>query len=277
MTAQSPASPPPTGSGDRPLTLAGLDHVVIAVTDLDRAAAGWTALGFTLSPRGTHSAHMGTINHTMMLGPDYVELLAVAQATDRNRATRAFLERRGEGIDRLAMRTLDAAGDGERLRARGIEATGPVEFSRPVSRADGSETAASFSVFHWPDTAQVADMRVFGCQHHTPDAVWLPELQCHPNGAKRILRVEQYVTDPAADARTLGALLGLSPRPLDATPTTPAGWRLVTGPGHADLDFLDAGNNAVRARLVFASDSPAAIERGPWSGNGISVVFEPDT
>ena len=277
MNAQSPAPTSQSGTGPGPLKLAGLDHVVIAVTDLDRAAAEWTAQGFTLSPRGVHSAHMGTINHTIMLGPDYFELLGVAQATDANRSTRAFLERHGEGIERVAMRTRDARADAESLRARGIAAVGPVEFSRPVTRADGSEAEAAFSVFYWPDTARVADMRLFACQHHTPEAVWLPELQRHPNGATRILRVEQYVTDAAADARALGALLGVAPRLLAATATTPAGWRIETAPDRADLDFLEAGNHAVRARLVLASDSPATQAREPWNGNGLTVVFEAGT
>ncbi len=294
MTAQSPApqrqpSPPYAGAADsgaaqtaarasdqaaEPLKLAGLDHVVIAVTDLDRAAADWAALGFTLSPRGVHSAHMGTVNHTVMLGRDYLELLGVAQATDGNRSTRAFLERRGEGIERLAMRSLDAVRDAASLRQRGLAAVGPVEFSRPVSRADGSTTEAAFSVYYWPDDARVAEMRLFACQHHTPDAVWLPELQGHANGATRILRIEQYVTDPAADARMLGALVGIAPRPLAATASTPAGWRIATAPGHADIDFLAAGNHAVRVRLVIASDSAAAIAREPCNANGITLVFE---
>ena len=33
----------------------GADHVVVTVRDLDAAAAQWKKLGFTLSPRGTHS------------------------------------------------------------------------------------------------------------------------------------------------------------------------------------------------------------------------------
>lgn len=38
----------------------GIDHAVVMVQDLDKAAENYRQLGFTLSPRGTHSAHMGT-------------------------------------------------------------------------------------------------------------------------------------------------------------------------------------------------------------------------
>ena len=33
--------------------IAGLDHVIIAVRDLERARMGWIRLGFTLTPRAT--------------------------------------------------------------------------------------------------------------------------------------------------------------------------------------------------------------------------------
>ena len=68
----------------------GIDHAVVVVGDLDKAAATWKALGFTLSPRGTHSAHMGSGNYTIMLDPDYIELLGVLVPTEYNAATRRF-------------------------------------------------------------------------------------------------------------------------------------------------------------------------------------------
>ena len=55
----------------------GIDHAVVMVQDLARAAENYRQLGFTLSPRGTHSAHMGTGNYTIMFDPDYMELLGV--------------------------------------------------------------------------------------------------------------------------------------------------------------------------------------------------------
>ena len=62
----------------------GLDHAVVMVGDLDKAAENWKRLGFTLSPRGTHSAHMGTGNYTIMLDPDYM-LYGIAWRADANR------------------------------------------------------------------------------------------------------------------------------------------------------------------------------------------------
>src|SRR3546814_18189475 len=78
-------------------TLQGLDHVVIMVRDLSIGAQRWRDLGFTVSPRGTHSAHLGTGNHTIMFDDDYLELLGVLAETDLTDLSRAFLAPRGYG------------------------------------------------------------------------------------------------------------------------------------------------------------------------------------
>src|SRR5580704_18384739 len=86
----------------------GIDHAVVVVKDLDAAAETWKRLGFTLSPRGTHSAHMGTGNYTVMLDPDYFELLGIVAETPRNAQMREGLAKK-EGLGSAAMRTDDAA------------------------------------------------------------------------------------------------------------------------------------------------------------------------
>ena len=55
--------------------LQGIDHVVVLVRDLDKAQQAYARMGFTLTPRGFHT--LGSQNHCLMFGGDYVELLAV--------------------------------------------------------------------------------------------------------------------------------------------------------------------------------------------------------
>src|SRR4029079_6040997 len=81
----------------------GIDHAVVMVKDLDKAADNWKRLGFTVSPPRAHGAHMGSVNYTIMLDPDYMELLGVLTPTEHNAPARAFLEKRGEGIQRGAL------------------------------------------------------------------------------------------------------------------------------------------------------------------------------
>ena len=213
-------------------TIEGLDHVVVTVQDLDGVATQWRDLGFTVSPRGTHSDHLGTGNYTIMFEDDYVELLSVLQPTELNAPSRDFLARRGQGLEQVAFRTHDAAGGVEALSGLGIEAIGPVHFSRPVNRPDGRQAEAAFSIFNWPPTQRPADLRIFACQHHTRDAVWLPELVQHANTAAGLSRVEVLAPDPAVAARQLGGLLDAD---ADVTPT---GAVMRTGPGRADILFI---------------------------------------
>src|SRR3984893_18914943 len=97
--------------------LIGVDHAVVMAKDLDKAAEGWQSLGFTVSPRGTHSTHMGTGNYTIMLDPDYMELLGVLTPTEHNAPARAFLDKRGEGIERIAFTAVDSTAGAEEIRA----------------------------------------------------------------------------------------------------------------------------------------------------------------
>ena len=172
----------------------GIDHAVVVVKDLDAAAETWKRLGFTLSPRGTHSAKMGSGNYTIMLDPDYIELLGILAETDHNVPTRNFLAQRGEGIERIAFTAIDSAAGAEEIRAKGFEPIGPIDFERPVPLPDGTISAARFRVFQWPVAEAPGGLRIFACQHKTRETVWIPELMRHANGAKQ-LKQALIVTD----------------------------------------------------------------------------------
>ncbi|MBS7811557.1 VOC family protein [Roseococcus pinisoli] len=218
----------------------GVDHMVFAVRDLDAAAKDWEGLGFTLSPRGTHSPQMGSGNYTIMFGDDYMELLGILAPTPHNEPVRRWLETR-EGIERCAFTTDDAAAGVAEVQRRGVAATGPIAFGRPVPMPDGSMSEARFEVFHWPVTLRPGGMRIFACQHFTRDAVWIPELQSHANGATGIARVEVLARDPKAAA---GEMAGL----IDSTVSTAADGAVAvpTGRGRAEIVFLDRDRLAAR-------------------------------
>jgi catechol 2,3-dioxygenase-like lactoylglutathione lyase family enzyme len=204
--------------------LIGIDHAVVVVSDLDRAAANWQRLGFTLSPRGTHSAKIGSGNFTIMLDPDYIELLGVLVATEHNAPTRNFLARRGEGIERVAFTAINAAEGAKEVRARGLEPLGPTDFERPVTLPDGRVSAAQFQIFQWPVAEAPAGLRIFACQHKTRDKVWIPQLMRHANGANRLLQALVVTPEPADDAAHLSRLIDSKPRAEpDGAVTVPSG------------------------------------------------------
>jgi hypothetical protein len=234
----------------------GVDHVVITVRDLDAAAAQWNKLGFTVSPRGTHSPQMGTANYTIMLGEDYLELLGVLHETENSKPTREFLARR-EGIERTAFTTDNAAAGVADLKARGFAALGPTHFGRPVDLPNGGKTEARFNVFRWPANETPGGMRIFACQHLTRDAVWIPELKQHANGATRIVRIEILVTDPKAAAEHMGRLID---QPVAADGDA---FRAPSGGQRADFLFYDQSG--------FAKRYPDATRKGAF-GDGVAAL-----
>ena len=211
----------------------GVDHAVVVVNDLDGAAQNWKRLGFTVSPRGTHSAKMGTGNYTIMLGEDYLELLGVLDATEHNAPTRAFLARTGGGIERVAFTASDAAKGAEEIRARGYPPIGPTDFERPVTLPDGRQSAAKFATFQWPIDQAPGGVRLFACQHKTRDTVWIPELLRHANTAKRIERILIVSPEPKADAQHLSIMID-----IPARGERDGSWLVPSGPGRADFVFL---------------------------------------
>jgi catechol 2,3-dioxygenase-like lactoylglutathione lyase family enzyme len=211
----------------------GIDHAVVMVQDLDKAAENYKQLGFTLSPRGTHSAHMGTGNYTIMFDPDYMELLGVLAATEHNAPARAFLDKRGEGIERIAFTAVDSAAGAEEIRARGLEPIGPTDFERPVTLPDGTVSAAKFRTFMWPTAEAPGGVRIFACQHKTRDTVWIPELMKHANAAKRIKQTLIATPEPAKEAAHLGRLIDRAPKTEDDGAVT-----VPSGGDRADFVYL---------------------------------------
>lgn len=215
-------------------SIIGLDHVVVMVRDLSEGAKRWQGLGFTVSPRGMHTAAMGTANHTIMLEHDYLELIGVVAETERNLPGRQFLARRGEGIERAAFTGNDAEDGVAELKSRGFAALGPYDFGRPVDLADGRKVEARFRTFVWPVEERPGGLRVFACEHLTREHVWLPELTRHANTATRINRVEMLSPNPAAAAAHMGRLIDRTPELL-----ADGALRIETGAGRGDFVFLD--------------------------------------
>lgn len=177
----------------------GIDHCFALVNDLEDAAAQFAALGFTLSPRGTHSASKGTANYTIMFPADYFELLGVLVPTELNAARRKVLEEMGQGLHAIACRIDDAEAAASSLAELGIETEGLGSFSRPVDLPDGTTGTAAFTTVAFTKKETPRGL-VFMCQHKTRETVWLPELLTHTNTACGLGGVLTVSDDPEKDA-----------------------------------------------------------------------------
>ena len=108
-------------------SLTHLDHVVVAVKEIDGALGRYARLlGRRPSWRGEHPG-AGTENVLFRLSNTYLELLAPAGTGPVGDALRARLASHAEGPVARAFRTDDAQACHTELRARGLEAGEPEE------------------------------------------------------------------------------------------------------------------------------------------------------
>jgi Glyoxalase-like domain len=178
-----------------------LDHVVIDVRDhIDEAMRCFASLGFLLTPRGRHS--LGSVNHLAMFATDYLELLGFA----KDGATRPEIARFPVGLNGLVFKTADADLVHRQAAAAGLPVLPVASFSRPVT-IDGATHDARFRTTRL-DPTKVAMSRVYFCEHQTPDLVWRPEWQTHPNGSCAITRVVVATADPPRTAVLFRDLFG---------------------------------------------------------------------
>jgi catechol 2,3-dioxygenase-like lactoylglutathione lyase family enzyme len=229
--------------------ITGIDHCIVLVRDLDQARASYERLGFTVAPRGLHSATQGTANHTIMLKEDYFELLGVLNPTANSAKWIDFLAGR-EGLAAVALRTDDAAGAAAELREGGIEASEPASFSRPVDLPDGGKSAAAFVTTHLP-AESVPGLRLFCCQHLTREVTWLPSLTSHANTAYAIDHLLVVSAQPAAEAAALGRVFG-------TMPTTDGEGAVAVATGSAPVVFVGPEGLAARHRAADLAGAPEA-------------------
>lgn len=241
----------------------GIDHVFAIAKDLDASQRAFERLGFTVSPRGYHSKHMGTANHTIMFPRDYFELLGIIAPTPHNVLRQEVLEQDGEGLRAIACRIDDAAAAETALEALGIKTNGLNDFTRPVELPDGSEGQASFTTlqFH-PDITPEGIM--FMCQHRTRETVWVPALLEHANGAAGLAGVVTRADDPAAKGPEYAKMFAAgSVEPVEG------GVRVTTGENSAPI-------------LVLTPDAVAAYYAGidlsalPKTGHAALRIFTRD-
>ncbi|MDO6588211.1 VOC family protein [Salipiger sp. 1_MG-2023] len=239
----------------------GIDHCFALVDDLDAAAAQFAALGFTLSPRGIHSAAKGTANYTIMFPQDYFELLGILQPTEANAPRRALLASAGQGLHAIACRIDDAEQAAEALAELGIATQGLGSFSRPVPLPDGSEGIAAFSTVSFsPD--QVPLGMVFMCQHKTRDTVWIPDLLEHANTACGLDAILAISDTPEEDALRLARLWS------DGTVSTEDGLvKITTGPNSAPLIL----STPARMAALFPGIDLSGTAKGAFTAMRVKV------
>jgi catechol 2,3-dioxygenase-like lactoylglutathione lyase family enzyme len=176
--------------------LARLDHVILAVADLDAAARSTARLlGRSPSWRGEHPS-AGTANALFPLDNMYLELLSPSGPGRSADAVRSWLGARGEGLLGLAFGTDDAAACRAELAARGLE-PGPVE--KGIGRDVESGAFREWLRVPLP-VARTRGVVLFAIEHRSPPEL-LPRMPALGDEAAAVFALDHAVVrSPDADA-----------------------------------------------------------------------------
>ena len=248
-----------------------LDHLVLAVHDLDAAGAFYERLGFIVGARNRHP--WGTENRIVQCPGAFLELITIGDGAEIaphrpgefsfGAFVRDYLDQR-EGFAMLVLRSSDARADKVAFDKAGIGGFAPFDFARKAKKPDGSEVEVSFSLAFARDPL-APQCGFFVCQQHRPENFWNPTMQSHPNGARRFSSVTMVAGDPADHAEFLSAYTDIR-----AFSATSAGLRFETPRGVveclSDAAFaFDFGLSAIGegprlAAFTIAVDDLAALE-----------------
>jgi hypothetical protein len=184
--------------------IAGIDHTLVGVRDLEAARAAWEKLGFRLTPRGRHIG-WGTGNYCIMLERGYIELLGILDPTQFTNNLDKFLAER-EGLLGFAFRSLDNDATAKWLAAQGLTPDGPKDLKRALELEEGEALPAFRLVFLPP--SETPGLRAFFCQHLTPDLIRRGAWIVHAIRAVSLKSVVTVVERPGDLAPAYARLFG---------------------------------------------------------------------
>ena len=183
------------------MSLLRLDHVVIAVGDLERTVACYVDAGFTVTPGGRHPGRNTSNALVVFEDGAYLELITYSAPSPDERWWRE-LDAHGDGLVDFALLPQDLPAVVARARARGLtDITGPLPGGRV--RPDGERV-------EWQTARQAHHDLPFLCADITTRSLRVPEgeLRRHPNGAKGVEEVTVAVADTKASLARYRAFLG---------------------------------------------------------------------
>lgn len=178
--------------------LTGIDHIVVAVADLEAAIKDYTDLGFTVirggkHPRGSHNALIGFTDGA------YFEILGFYESMPEHRWWSPT--QRGGGLVDFCMMTDNLQADTIALRRAGADMSDP----RPGARArpDGYQVRWVSAI----PGGQHSRLVPFVIQDETPRDERVPRERVHRNGVTGVDTLTIVTHDVAAARRLLAGVL----------------------------------------------------------------------
>lgn len=239
-----------------------LDHIGVAINDLERGRAAYARLGFNLTLRSIHRGSptpgapvipFGSGNHCAMLHEGYLEIVGLTDPAIFSNIKP--LVERYEGAHIVAFGVESADATYKELAARGI----PIEAARQLERdaaygPQGRELRrAAFRNMYF-DRVVYPEARLLYIEHLTRDVLWQPHLLDHPNGVVALRDIFLCVSDASAVADKYAMLFGVK-----AQAVTTGEWRITLAHGYVWIATPEAWARRAPGAVVPALPGPAGI------------------
>lgn len=237
----------------------GIDHPLIAVSDINALRDRLIALGFNMTPLGRHP--WGTSTSLAMFDRCLIEIMGIYD--DRlldekpagdfrfGRHVHSHLGKR-EGVALTALHSTDIQADIARAEAAGLSVSGTLEFSREVTLPDGRKDHTRTTLALMPDR-EFPRLSFFLCQQHRPELIYVPEWLQHPNGVDGIAGIS-VLAEPRDQPRLRERLTRLygEVQPIDG------GFAVQTANGQIRVQ-----DSAAATRELGPLPGPSLTESGP--------------
>jgi catechol 2,3-dioxygenase-like lactoylglutathione lyase family enzyme len=255
--------------------LTGIDHLVVAVPDLDVAIRSYRELGFTVVPGGRHP--VATHNALVAFADGaYLELIAFYEPSPDHRWWAPLQQ--GGGLVDFCLRTDALQADTLAFRESGVDIDDP----RPLSRVrpDGYRLRWVLSI----PRGGYRGVAPFLIEDQTPREERVPRETRHPNGVTGIGTVTIAVEDTAAIQRWYGRATGRGGEDSRRDDVAGVGAWFPVGPHR--LEFLaprDAasplgdwlrrrGPSPWAATLTASSGTPGLLDPATTLGARLSIA-----
>lgn len=250
-----------------------IDHIVIAVRNLDDASANYANAGFTVTPGGEH---VGGLTHNSLISfsdGSYFELIAFTDPDNRPAQSHRWWEQlaAGEGLVDFAVLSPDVAAEAVEFTERGVTVAGPYDGGRV--RPDGKQVA-------WRTVrAEGSNAPLpFVIDDQTPRELRVPDGAAtqHPAGFTGLASLAIAVAEIEPAKLAFAQLFGTPGESVaPSVPGAKAGWRFDLGDHAVELVEPSHEPGALRDHVNTRGAGPVEIVlRAPGSGEGHFLPFD---
>lgn len=199
----------------KPGDIDSVNHVGIAVRQMDQACSLYEALGFTLSPLSVHSGSktpgapvepMATGNRCAIFPNNYIEVLGIVNPGALDWSWGDFIKR-FQGAHIICFGCKDAEVVNSRVSGNAIKTSGVITLQRDIGTPEGMRTAI-FDCVHF-DRAGTPEGLMQAARHRFPEYVHQERYLTHRNGVTSLDEVILVAEDPEAMARHYEKLTGV--------------------------------------------------------------------